>query len=69
MAGVSRQIQQLGGCERSRVMFHFIVLVLFISCILFLAFLRKEGENLSFGKDYVILEDYINSTMMTSSSV
>ena len=69
MVGVSRQVQQLGECERSRVIFHLIVLLVFISSILLLAFLMKESKTLSFGDDYVVVEYYINSTMNTSHSV
>ena len=39
MAGLSRQIQQLGECERSRVIFHIIVLLLFLSAVLLMIFL------------------------------
>ena len=69
MVGVSRQVQQLGECERSRVIFHLVVLLVFISSILLLAFLMKESKTLSFGDDYVVVEYYINSTMNTSHSV
>ena len=69
MVGVSRQVQQLGECERSRVIFHLVVLLVFISCILLLAFLMKESKTLSFGDDYVVVEYYINSTMNNSHSV
>ena len=69
MVGVSRQVQQLGECERSRVIFHLVVLLVFISSILLLAFLMKETKTLSFGDDYVVVEYYINSTMNTSHSV
>ena len=69
MAGVSRQVQQLGECERSGVIFHLVVLLVFISSILLLAFLMKESKTLSFGDDYVVVEYYINSTMKTSHSV
>ena len=69
MVGVSRQVQQLGECERSRVIFHLVVLLVFIGSILLLAFLMKESKTLSFGDDYVVVEYYINSTMNTSHSV
>ena len=69
MVGVSRQVQQLGECERSRVIFHLVVLLVFISSILLLAFLMKESKTLSFGDDYVVVEYHINSTMNTSHSV
>ena len=69
MVGVSRQVQQLGECERSRVIFHLVVILVFISSILLLAFLMKESKTLSFGDDYVVVEYYINSTMNTSHSV
>ena len=63
MAGISRQIQQLGECERSRVIFHVIVLLLFVSGLSLLVFLMDKAETLSFG------EDYINSTVATLHSV
>ena len=69
MVGVSRQVQQLGECERSCVIFHLVVLLVFIISILLLAFLMKESETLSFGYNYVVVEYYINSTMNTSHSV
>ena len=69
MAGLSRQVQQLGACERSRVIFHLVVLLVFIGGILLLAFLMKEAEALSFGEDYVVVKDYINSSTVISSSV
>ena len=69
MAGLSRQIQQLGECERSRVIFHLIILVLFMSAIVLLVFLMRGVETLSFGEDYVIVQDYINSTTLIPPSV
>ena len=69
MAGLSRQIQQLGECERSRVIFHVIVLLLFLSAILLMVFLMNEVETLSFGDDYLKVENDINVSLSTSSSV
>ena len=69
MAGLSQQVQQLGASERSRVIFHLVVLLVFIGGILLLAFLMKEAEALSFGEDYVVVKDYINSSTAISSSV
>ena len=69
MAGISKQIQQLGACERSRVIFHLIIAVLFVSAVLLMIFLMKEAEALSFGEDYVVVKDYINSSTTSSSSV
>ena len=69
MAGLSRQIQQLGECERSRVIFHIIVLLLFLSAVLLMIFLMNEAETLSFGDDYLKVENDINVSMTTSSSV
>ena len=69
MEGISKQIQQLGACERSRVIFHLIIVVLFVSAVLLMIFLMKEAEALSFGKDYVVVKDYINSSTTSSSLV
>ena len=69
MAGLSRQIQQLGECERSRVIFHIIVLLLFLSAVLLMIFLMNEAETLSFGDDYLKVENDINVSLSTSSSV
>ena len=69
MVGLSRQIQQLGGCERSRVIFHLIILILFLSGVLLMIFLMDEAETLSFGDDYLTVENDINVSMSTSSSV
>ena len=69
MAGLSRQIQQLGECERSRVIFHIIILLLFLSGVLLMVFLMDEVETLSFGDDYLKVENDINVSMTTSSSV
>ena len=69
MAGLSRQVQQLGACERSRVIFHLVILVLFVSAVLLMIFLMKEAEALSFGEDYVVVKYYINSSTAISSSV
>ena len=69
MAGLSRQIQQLGECERSRVIFHIIVLLLFLSAVLLMIFLMNEAETLSFGDDYLKVEIDINVSLSTSSSV
>ena len=69
MAEVSRQVQQLSECERSHVIFHLVVLLIFIGSILLLASSMKESKALSFGNDYLIVENYINSTMKTSHSV
>ena len=69
MAGLSRQIQQLGECERSRVIFHIIVLLLFLSAVLVMIFLMNEAETLSFGDDYLKVESDINVSLSTSSSV
>ena len=49
MAGLSRQIQQLGECERSRVIFHVIVLLLFMIGILLMVLLMKEVDILYLG--------------------
>ena len=69
MAGLSRQIQQLGECERSRVIFHAIILLLFLSGVLSMVFLMNEVKTLSFGDDYLFVDNDINATMTTSSSV
>ena len=69
MAGLSRQVQQLGACERSCVIFHLVILMLFVSAVLLMIFLMKEAEALSFGEDYVVVKDYINSSTAISSSV
>ena len=69
MAGLSRQIQQLGECERSRVIFHSVILLLFLSGVLLIVFLMDEVETLSFGDDYLKVENDINVSMTTSSSV
>ena len=69
MAGLSRQIQQLGECERCRVIFHIIVLLLFLSAVLLMIFLMNEAETLSFGDDYLKVENDINVSLSTSSSV
>ena len=69
MAGLSRQIQQLGECERSRVIFHIIVLLLFLSAVLLMVFLMNEVEMLSFGDNYLLVENDINASTTTSSSV
>ena len=69
MAGLSRQIQQLGECERSRVIFHSVILLLFLSAILLMVFLMNEVETLSFGDDYLKVENDINVSLSTSSSV
>ena len=44
MAGLSRQIQQLCECERSCVIFHVIVLLLFMIGVLLMVLLMKEVE-------------------------
>ena len=69
MAGLSRQVQQLGACERSCVIFHLVILVLFVSAVLVMIFLMKEAEALLFGEDYVVVKDYISSSTTISSSV
>ena len=69
MVGLSRQIQQLGECERSRLIFHLIVLLLFVSGVLLLVFLLKETETLSFGEDFLVVSDYINVSVTTSPPV
>ena len=69
MTGISKQIQQLGAFRRSHVIFHLIIVVLFMSAVLLLTFLMKEAETLSFGEDYVVVKDFINSSTMSSSSV
>ena len=69
MAGISRQIQQLGECERSGLIFHVIALLLFVAAILFIVFLTGKMETLSFGDDYLIENDYINSSVTTLRSV
>ena len=69
MAGLSKQIQQLGECERSCVIFHVIILLLFLSGVLLMVFLMNEVETLSFGDDYLLVNNDINVTMKTSSSV
>ena len=66
MARLSKQIQQLGECERSRVIFHVIILLL---DVLLMVFLMNEVETLSFGDDYLLVNNDINVTMKTSSSV
>ena len=38
MAGLSRQIQQLGECERSHVIFHSVILLVFLSGVLLMVF-------------------------------
>ena len=69
MAGISKQIQQLGACESFRVIFHLIFMALFMSAVLLMIFLMKEAEALSFGEDYVVVKDYMNSSTTSSSSV
>ena len=69
MAGLSRQIQQLGECERSRVIFHSVILLLFLSAVLLMVFLMNEVETLSFGDDYLKVENDIDVSLSTSSSV
>ena len=69
MVGLSRQIQQLGKCERPRLIFHLIVLLLFVSGVLLLVFLLKETETLSFGEDFLVVSDYINVSVTTSPPV
>ena len=68
MAGLSQQVQQLGACERSRVIFHLVILVLSVSAVLLVNFLMK-AEALSFGENYVVVKDYISSSTTISSSV
>ena len=69
MARLSKQMQQLGECERSRVIFHVIILLLFLSGVLLMVFLMNEVETLSFWDDYLLVNNDINVTMKTSSSV
>ena len=66
MAGLSRQIQQLGECERSCVIFYSVILLLFLSGVLLMVFLMDEVETLSFGDDYLNVENDINVSMTTS---
>ena len=69
MVRLSRKIQQLGECERPRLIFHLIVLLFFMIGIFLMVFLLKEAESLSFGEDYLVADDYINSSYTPSSSV